>query len=369
MNHTFHLPDYAVFLGPLEETLPAWLQQQQHTRNFVVTDCNADTHCLDRTPLADYPRVVVGLDQDIAVDRVGAMEQLKCLESCELIWDAMFRARLDRNALVINLGGGVIGDMGGFCAATYKRGVDFIQVPTSLLAMTDAAIGGKLGIDFRGIKNGIGVFQSPAAVFIDPAFLRTLPLRELRSGFAEIVKHALIGDPALWTRIRQLTDQLAQPADWQALRGNIQSDDWLKILESSIAVKTQVVAIDPHEHGLRALLNFGHTIGHAIESYFLQTDTPLTHGEAIAIGMICEAPHTDTYWERAADTILNLFGHHPIPETAFADLWTLMLQDKKNTSGHVRIAVPNAEPYSMQLIELTPEAAAFRLRHYNKLGK
>lgn len=281
------------------------------------------------------------------------METLKTLPSCEAIWQAMFEARLDRKALVVNLGGGVVGDMGGFCAATYKRGVDFIQIPTTLLAMTDAAIGGKLGVDFQGAKNAVGVFQYPAAVFIDPVFLKTLPARELRSGFAEVIKHALIGDRALWKKIQSM------PA------GSLAATNWGGLLADSIAVKTKIVAEDPREAGIRALLNFGHTIGHALESYFLKTAEPLTHGEAVAIGMLCECPDA----AELAETILHFFPHRHIPETAFPDLWKLMEQDKKNASGTVRMAVPDAEPFSMRWVALNPAEAFGRLQRYNLLSK
>ncbi|MCK6694924.1 MAG: 3-dehydroquinate synthase, partial [Thermoanaerobaculia bacterium] len=274
MQHTFQLTDYPVFLAPLEETLPAWLRKHDYSQIFMVTDENVRQYCLS------VFLQKAGLPASVPLVVIPAGEWHKNLSAGEQIWQAMFNARLDRKALVINLGGGVIGDMGGFCAATFKRGVDFIQVPTTLLAMTDAAIGGKLGVDFQGIKNAVGVFRNPAAVFADPLFLQTLPPRELRSGFAEVIKHALIGDPVLWEKIRNI------PAG----RLGAGNADWSDLLHASIAVKVRVVTEDPLEKGIRALLNFGHTIGHAIESYFLNTDDPLTHGEAVAIGMVCETP-------------------------------------------------------------------------------
>lgn len=360
MQQIFKLPDHPVLLGPLEDTLPAWLKQRDYSRIFIVTDNNIRGHCL---PLFFQKS---GLPPATPFVQTPAGELYKTLSTCELIWQAMFDARLDRKALVINLGGGVIGDMGGFCAATFKRGVDFIQIPTTLLAMTDAAIGGKLGIDFQGIKNAVGVFRNPAAVFADPAFLQTLPPRELRSGFAEVIKHALIGDPELWEKIRNI------PAG-QLDAGNA---DWFDLLRASIAVKIRVVTEDPLEKGLRALLNFGHTIGHAIESYFLNTADPLTHGEAVAIGMICETPAPrpavrggggGVSRAELSDIIFRHFPRRPIPENAFPDLWKLMLQDKKNTSGTVRTAVPEVEPFSLRLAGLTREEMVQRLEYYNGL--
>lgn len=368
MNHTFHLPDSSVFLGPLAETLPAWLRNRQYEQFFIITDRNTHAVCSGCLQLPGAVEFVVG-----GIGHAGTAgfvpEQLKTLQTCEQIWAAMLGARLDRRALVINLGGGVISDMGGFCAATYKRGLDFVQLPTSLLAMTDAAIGGKLGIDFHGVKNAIGVFKNPVAVFADPDFLKSLPARELRSGFAEIIKHALIGDPALWQKIQSLHPESI--ADGAALS----AASWIDLLEASISVKTQVVTLDPHEHGIRALLNFGHTFGHAIESYFLPTADPLTHGEAVAMGMLCEALPSDGAgavfpFEQDAEIlriIPGFFPCRPIPESAFPAIWDLMLQDKKNKSGVVRLALPDAEPFSMRLQETSRADVERRLRRYNVL--
>ncbi|MCC6460023.1 MAG: 3-dehydroquinate synthase [Saprospiraceae bacterium] len=357
MVFTFALPDYPILLGPLADTLPAWLAGRRYSNVLVFTDQNTQTHCLPR--LSPFLPAAPG---QVAIE---PGERCKTLDTCQQLWQSMFAAQLDRQALVINLGGGVLGDMGGFCAATYKRGVDFVQVPTTLLAMTDAAIGGKLGIDFQGLKNAVGLFKNPAAVFVDPAFLDTLPPRELRSGFAEVLKHARIGDPDLWANI--LARAQAQPAG----QVPVAASDWLEVLRASIAVKVRVVTEDPLEKGIRALLNFGHTIGHAVESYFLESDAPLTHGEAVAMGMICEALPAengrgghDTAMEQL---ILSCYGHRPIPEQAFPQLWALMGQDKKNASGAVRMAVPDAEPFSMRLLELTRPDMERRLRYYNRL--
>lgn len=359
MVFTFALPEYDILLGPVAETLPAWLSGRRYSGMLVLTDRNTQHHC--------WPRVRTFLPPSASAPlSIEPGERRKTMDTCELLWRGMFAAQLDRQALVINLGGGVLGDMGGFCAATYKRGVDFVQVPTTLLAMTDAAIGGKLGIDFQGLKNALGVFKNPAAVLVDPAFLDTLPPRELRSGFAEVLKHARIGDPALWAKLLTAAP-LHAPGHVP-----VAANDWFGVLRDSIAVKVRVVTEDPLEKGIRALLNFGHTVGHAIESFFLESDAPLTHGEAVAIGMICEAlpmendgSAHDGSMERL---ILNCYGHRPIPEPAFPRLWELMLQDKKNASGAVRMAVPDAEPFSMRLLDLSRPDMERRLRYYNRLA-
>jgi len=352
MQPLFSLPEYDIYTGSLQGALREWLENRHYSHLFLVTDEHVWHHCvpafLEKSALpAHLPSVIV-----------PAGEPAKNLATCARIWKAMFNAGLDRKSLVINLGGGVIGDMGGFCAATYKRGVDFVQVPTSLLAMTDAAIGGKLGVDFEGIKNAVGLFKNPAAVFVDPDFLQTLPPRELRSGFAEVIKHALIGDPDLWNRIAQL-----QPAGRSGALA-LTTDDWLAVLLASIAVKVRIVLQDPLEKNIRALLNFGHTVGHALESYYLESDDPLTHGEAVAIGMICENPGLRA---GLSAVILRHFPHRPVPAAAFSELWQFILQDKKNTSGTVRMAVPDATPFSMRIIEPSRTAIEERLSAYNAL--
>ena len=340
-----------VYPGDIRQTFPAWLRVRSYSRVFVLADSNTRRHCLP------YFQSCLDTVAWNWVD-VPAGEIHKTLSTCAHIWQAMLEARLDRSALVVNLGGGVIGDMGGFCAATYKRGTDFVQVPTTLLAMTDAAIGGKVGVDFQGIKNVIGVFRMPAAVFADPAFLKTLPERELRSGFAEVVKHGCIGEPAWWSQLAAL------PAGFES---SWHTDDWTALLERSIAVKLRVVAEDPLEKGLRAVLNFGHTIGHALESYFLNTADPLTHGEAVAIGMYCETGAAGLEIPQLDAVILRHFPKRHLPEAAFPALWALMQQDKKNAADTVRMALPGNAPFSLRLLELSAAAMEAGIRGYNAL--
>ncbi|MBC7777855.1 MAG: 3-dehydroquinate synthase, partial [Phycisphaerae bacterium] len=327
---------------------------QHYSQIFVLADENTCRHCLP------YFLENTGLHEKITMTEIQSGEAEKSLATCEKIWQAMLAAKLDRRALVVNLGGGVIGDMGGFCAATWKRGIDFVQVPTTLLSMTDAAIGGKTGIDFQGIKNTIGVFQQPAAVFVAPVFLQTLPERELRSGYAEVIKHALIGGP-------ELAQQLSEEATSSCL---LTSVDWLDILQKSIAVKVRVVQEDPLEKGLRMLLNFGHSIGHALESWFLETDEALTHGEAVFIGMVCEAflAKNEILWTAVLSLGQKVFPHRNIAFEAFPAIWELMQQDKKNSSGTVRMAVPDELPYSLKIIEPTKSEVERSLAFYNTLS-
>ena len=348
---------YPVLLGNLAQAFPEWLAQRRASGILLLTDTNTRRHCL---PLF---LKTTGLPADTPVVEITAGESYKNVATCISLWEQMLQARLDRHALVINLGGGVIGDMGGFCAATWKRGVDFVQVPTTLLSMTDAAIGGKLGIDFQQVKNTIGVFQNPAAVFIDPSFLKTLSERELRSGFAEVIKHALIGAPELWNMVRDYTPESLSVAS---------SETWLEILHLSIAVKVRIVTEDPHEKGIRMLLNYGHTIGHALESYFLETDDPLTHGEAIAIGMLTESwiQHTRqgaTVPEEWIRLLLRIFPHRPITTDIVPEIWHTMQQDKKNRAGSVRMALPGKNAFEMEVLEPTEMEVGESLGFYNGL--
>ena len=225
---------------------------------FILTDENVASFWL--------PEVAHWLHCDSATDIIiKAGEQYKNLQTVQRIWKTLMKYHADRNALLINLGGGVITDLGGFAASTYNRGIKFINMPTTLLAMVDAAIGGKTGIDFGGAKNQIGTFAEAEEVLIDPVFLETLPERELRSGLVEMLKYGFISD-----------DKLLE----------INLENYQNFIFRAGEIKREIVTKDPTEKGLRKVLNFGHTIGHAIESHSLTTEFPLLHGEAVALGML-----------------------------------------------------------------------------------
>ena len=239
-----HLNEYDVSIGEMGQPLRELLATGNFTKIAVLVDNNTYRHCL--------PYFLQNIDFEVVVIEVLAGELQKGIDTCRFIWSEMMRLGLDRHSL-INLGGGVIGDMGGFCAATYLRGIDFVQIPTTLLSQVDASVGGKLGIDFNGVKNSIGVFQNPKAVLVDPMFLKTLPLSEIRSGFAEVFKHALIADAGQWHNLQNIND--------------LMTVDWAATLAPSLSIKKRVVQEDPTEKGIRKALNFGHTVGHAVESY------------------------------------------------------------------------------------------------------
>ncbi len=301
-------PAYLQFSQNPAATVQEILGELAPDKVAILVDENTKKYCL---PL---------LNSDLPIIEIKSGEKNKTLTTCDKIWMEMTELGFSRKSLLINLGGGVIGDMGGFAASTYKRGIRFVNFPTTLLAMVDASIGGKLGIDFHGLKNHIGVFQEPTKVVVSDAFLETLPQSQIRSGFAEILKHALIHDQDYWQTVKQV--DLAQT-------------DWSEIIHQSVEIKNKVVLADPKENGLRKILNFGHSLGHAIETHFLDSDNPLLHGEAIAIGMILEgyiaAEKKSLSKEDLSEMIEVISTYFELPTLPSSDeLMTHLIQDKKN---------------------------------------
>lgn len=315
----------SVIIDSIASSLPQYLSQNDYSKVAIIVDENTKEHC--------YP-LVKDFVEDALLIEVKSGEENKNLSTCTHIWQELTDAAFDRHGLVINLGGGVIGDMGGFCAATYKRGIDFIQIPTTLLAQVDASVGGKLGIDFNGYKNHIGAFTQPNAVLIDSIFFDTLPLLEIRSGFAEIIKHCLIRDGDMWDTIRK--KELSQ-------------QDLTTLVAHSVAIKKEIVAEDPREKGLRKILNFGHTLGHAVETHFLEKEGQrLLHGEAIAVGMIMEAyiAHErkmidNKTLSQIEKFIFTEYGKVLITESEIVDILKHTKQDKKNKGDKVRFSLLN----------------------------
>ncbi len=255
-----------IYLGPISRGLQEAIDTLAPSSVIVIADTNTAEYCLPLLEkLIDIHRVIT----------ISPGENHKTMASCQKIWSAMLEADADRSCLVLNIGGGMICDMGGFAASCFKRGVRFGHIPTSLLAMTDAAIGGKTGINQEGFKNLIGHFEIPSLTWIDPDFLKTLPSKELSDGMAEVIKHAIIASRDLWRLLAQA--EAESPLDW------------LQIISLSAPIKQRIVEQDPYEKGIRKTLNFGHTIGHALESHFLQMDKPLSHGKAITLGMLAES--------------------------------------------------------------------------------
>jgi 3-dehydroquinate synthase len=331
-NHTVQIVPEAA------SALEAWLRDRDYSRIAVLVDENTRKHC--------YPHLKDALPRHTLIT-VKSGETQKNLETCTAIWQKLTDAQFDRKGLLLNLGGGVIGDMGGFCAATYKRGIDFVQIPTTLLSQVDASVGGKLGIDFNGYKNHIGVFREPARVVVGTSFLQTLPPHETRSGFAEVIKHCLIADSTMWQTIR---------------RRDLDDQHWTELVPHSVRIKQAVVAQDPTEKGWRKVLNFGHTVGHAVESYFLaQPKKKLLHGEAIAVGMIAEgylSMHLGMLPEKEfgqiEEFIFSVYGKVKLENADLEAIAPLALQDKKNQGGKIRCVLLQAigRPVIDQVISL-----------------
>lgn len=329
-----------------KDLITGFLSQKTYSRIALLTDSNTVTFCL---PL------IVNTLSGIEAIIIPAGEEHKNLQSCQLVWEQLTRQQLDRHSLVIVLGGGVLGDLGGFCAATYKRGIDFVLMPTTLLAQVDASVGGKLGIDFLNYKNHIGVFCEPAATLISPAFLKTLPERELRSGFAEVIKHCLISDKAMWDTVRSKS---------------FQSQDWDVLIQHSVNFKSEVVKNDPKERGLRKVLNFGHTVGHAVESHFLNSNNRIFHGEAIAIGMIAEAfiawkkdLITESELIQITEYLKKTYSAVALP-TNRSGILELMSQDKKNRGNRILMALTEGIGRAKWDVEVSLEEIGASLDYY-----
>jgi len=310
----------------------------KYSRIFILLDENTRKHCLKKLSIHHTPYTILNIKSG---------EKNKTIRTCEKIWKELAKQNADRKSLLINLGGGVITDLGGFCASAYKRGIDFINIPTTLLAQVDASVGGKTGIDFSDFKNQIGTFAFPKAVFIHPDFLKTLNKRELVSGFAEVIKHGLIADREYWKEIHASSIRRSPLDSFESPFGPtlLLKKKGEKTISRSIEIKSKIVSADPYENGLRKVLNFGHTIGHAVESASLKTKKPLLHGEAIAIGMICE-----TYLSRKilglkneeldeiTSFIISIFNHRQI-KLPIKNLIALMKQDKKNNGSEINFTL------------------------------
>jgi 3-dehydroquinate synthase len=297
--------------------LASFLEQYSVQGIFILVDENTANHCLP--VLLDHcPKL-----KESYIIMVQAGEEFKSVSSASFIWQELSDHGALRSSLLLCLGGGVITDMGGFAAATFKRGLDFILLPTTLLGMVDAGIGGKTALNLNGLKNQIGLFTTPKGVFLFPEFLKTLPERQLISGFAEMLKHAMISDKGHFNEL--LLCNMLKDADPENL-----------ILRSA-SIKVGVVESDPQELGRRKMLNLGHTIGHALETYSLQNDpVPLLHGEALAAGLVCEAfismrlvglPESEL--QSIANFVTWNFPHYRLKPSACNDIIAFMLKDKK----------------------------------------
>ncbi|MGB0279511.1 MAG: 3-dehydroquinate synthase [Flavobacteriaceae bacterium] len=300
--------------------LNTWVTTHHYSTIFVLTDTNTQAHCL--------PVFKQHATFKFTELHMPAGEEHKHITTCVSLWENLSELGADRKSLLINLGGGVVTDLGGFVACTFKRGIDFINIPTSLLAMVDASVGGKTGIDLGPLKNQVGVIEEPKMVLVDTNFLATLTENEYRSGYAEMLKHGLIQEPAYFNTLSSFLGR----------------EDILPHIYHSVGVKAKVVSEDPYEHGLRKILNFGHTLGHAIESHFLVSPTKnrLLHGEAIAIGMVLEGflsaeltglPLDDAH--RIKAVFGKIYPPVSFDDNTITEVISMLTHDKKNEHGNV----------------------------------
>ena len=315
----------------LEESLKTAVAECEHDRLFILVDVNTSQHCL---PLISGMAVMQGAQ----VITIGATDENKTLETLTHVWTALQQGGATRHSLMVNLGGGMVTDLGGFAAATFKRGLNCINIPTTLLAMVDASVGGKTGINFGGLKNEIGVFSNASSVILDTTFLKTLDEENMLSGYAEMLKHGLISDEKHWAELINGQDRLSDHLDGLSA-----------LLAKSVSVKQRIVTEDPTEQGLRKALNLGHTVGHAFESLAMKRGKPVPHGYAVAWGVVAEAvlshlllkfPSEDVHL--LGNFVRDNYRDFPFTCDDYDELLELMRHDKKSRDGEISCTLLSA---------------------------
>ena len=327
------------------------IAENNYSTLFILVDENTFKYC--------YPKFIPNLQTDkrIEVIEIESGEINKNLETCIGVWNAITELGGDRKSLIITLGGGVITDLGGFVASCFKRGIDFVNIPTTLLSMVDASVGGKTGVDLGVLKNQIGLFANPEMVLVDTDYLTTVSEREIKSGTAEIIKYGITYDITLFNEIKNNKD--------------LKIED---LIFRSIEIKNEVVLKDPTEQNIRKLLNFGHTLGHAIESFYLESDDKesLTHGEAIAIGMVCESYMSSKILNfpiknvvEIKKVILSIYNKTDLLIEDFSFILELLKHDKKNVKGRVNFVLLNDyEDYKLDC-EVSNDLIIESMKFYN----
>lgn len=316
-----------VFVKSIENEIDK-IKQQFGNKLLLLSDSNTINYC--------YPLINEFLPKEIPVFILEAGEDQKHIESVIKVWEFLNSNDADRKSVIINLGGGVLCDLGGFAASTFKRGLDFIHIPTTLLSQVDASVGGKTGVNFKSYKNEVGSFSFPLKVLIDTNFLKTLEQEHILSGFGEMLKHAFIKDEAYYLELQALD------LDKKSLK----YDQLLKLVQHSVKIKEEVVLADPMETGLRKILNFGHTIGHAFESFYMGTAKELIHGKAIAYGMIMEMylSHLKLGFSKeklikVANDLNTIYGKLIFEKEDYEKLYSLMTHDKKNENSEINFTL------------------------------
>ena len=308
-------------------TLDACLRDKKYDRIFLLDDTVTHVHCL--------PLLSAWVEErGVQVLTMEAGDVAKNLDTLSSIWQQLTEKGASRHSLLINLGGGVVTDLGGFAAATFKRGIDFINIPTTLLSMVDAAVGGKTGINFAGLKNEIGAFRSAIDIIVDTTFLRTLDNENICSGYAEMLKHALLHNATMWAE--HLQQDLQHP-DYETLA---------RLVQQSIEVKERIVGEDPHEKGLRKALNLGHTFGHAFESLALSQGRPVLHGYAVAWGIVCELylssvllGFPSAHFHPTVRFVRETYGQFSFTCKDYDRLLDYIRHDKKNVGGQTNFTL------------------------------
>ncbi len=349
--------NYSVYIGKdVLEDFNSILEdcQGEYSNIFIFCDENSAKHCLPH--LIGQVPMLIGSE----LIEIESGEHNKTLSICQEVWETIGESKADRKAIFVNLGGGVVCDMGGMIASLYKRGIKFFHIPTTLLAQVDASIGGKLAVDLGAHKNQIGLFRNPDIVLVDPKFLNTLPERHWLSGLAEVLKHALIADADYWTFLSGM---------------DLQNEEFLiALLQKSITIKNTIVLEDWEEKGIRKTLNFGHTIGHALESNALENKGDLLHGEAVAIGLAVEtilSQMTNSLTSEECSIILDslkgIFNLEPIKEEDFSDLIEWMRHDKKSDGAQINFTLLNKigqADYNKTVSENVIEEAMYRYNSF-----
>lgn len=319
-----------IYTTNISEKIDALLQGKEYDKLFILTDEN--THKFAMPMLADSSACAGATEITILANDTN-----KDINNLSSIWQQMCEGGATRKSLLINLGGGMVTDMGGFAAATFKRGIEHINIPTTLLGAVDAAVGGKTGINFCGLKNEIGAFKQPSAVLIDTRFFKTLSKEHLLSGFAEMLKHGLIKGEECYTKL--LNFDISNP-DY---------DELLLLVEESVALKEEIVEADPFEKSIRKYLNLGHTIGHAIESLAIKRNTPVQHGYAVAWGLVCEVilshlkfSFSQNEIHRFSDYVKRNYGVFTVSCNDYPFLYEKVTHDKKNESGRINCTLLKA---------------------------
>lgn len=310
----------------LQTSLSEAIAECKYDKLFILADEITAKVCL---PVIEH----FGCMKDANIIVIGATDSNKTLQSVTHVWNELGRLGATRHSLMINIGGGMITDLGGFAASTFKRGIQFINIPTTLLSMVDASVGGKTGINFGGLKNEIGVFNNAKSVILDTVFLKTMDSGNMLSGYAEMLKHGLINNRQMWAEL--ITFDIELP-DLKVLQ---------RMVAESVAVKQRIVTEDPTEKGIRKALNLGHTAGHAFESYAMRR-TPILHGYAVAFGIICELYlcaiktgfPTDVMHQTVA-FIKEHYGKMEITCNDYPELYELMTHDKKNIGNTINFTL------------------------------